>query len=221
MTTRRSTPGFKSGQVLRIPKPARVSLPADLFKVCRLKELDPWLFAEVTERANLDDPWNNTVIVGMCARLVEGPIEWTREVVRKIMVEHKPVEELAFPRRWARKLTKRQLDTIESFTMASIDMAHALLDTIEDNMDCDNEGWWMDILRLCQEREELECVDLLLREAGRTRIRSCLEALDREGSRLVASIPVRHTFDDELLRRSAQREQDLAWWCRMSDYLLK
>jgi hypothetical protein len=163
-----------------------------------------WLRAEIHARLERADPWQHAVAVGLFARLAVAADRPPTDVAGG--------DDLARPRRWARRLAPPQVATLALLLKAE---AVRLLDLVADlaeAMACDEDGWRAELAELCRGRDDLEGVRLLLQEAGAGEtVADAVGLLDEAGARFLGSVPVRLVIDDVRLREAAAFDPG-AWW---------
>jgi hypothetical protein len=173
---------------------------------------DPWLVDLVVARCHAQNSWSRLVAAGMLARLTTPSSGDDARAWVQAFISGKVDEGLAAPRRWIRSLSDRQVRTAEQLSLAEVDALHEAVDAVASDVD-QNVAHWADEWReLCHRRDDVECVVVLLDEAGgMTHLREALTSLDREGDLLRLSVPPEIRGGDERMRRVALKNPG-CWW---------
>lgn len=213
------TDGIRFFPILRAP--VRIDAPSDIISPaeewCATCD-DDWLVEQVRGRLVLHDPWQHGVAAGLYARLFEPQSRLRVRELLDRMRAREPDQDLAAPRLWARSLSAAQLATLEELALVEIDRSYASLSDLEETMAPDEAAWREDLLAVCHQRDDVESVRVLLREAGCGElITAALDALDCEGELLVSSIPRIIRLRDERLRRVLLRDPT-AWWSVLAEF---
>jgi hypothetical protein len=195
---------------------------------------DAWLRGELEQREGLDDSWQQVVAAGLLARLMAPPPNAANLVdallnapgrASAAPLDRVAEEAVAYgagagpengPRVWARGLAAEQADTVIDLALAVADRVGATIDDLYAAMSPAEEWWPSSLQATCLERDDLECVRLLLAErAGDDRVSRALDGLDPRGHRLIASIPRILKLPDERLYRARLVDPD-AWWSALA-----
>lgn len=172
---------------------------------------DEWLIAAVGARLAADDPWNQTVAVGLYSRLRRPFGEETRPFVASILAG-KPAADLVRAPRWARELTPSQVDTLRRLALAEIDLVANKLEALDGEWQPDDADMVGELVELCQRRDDIEAVwGMIVDDAVAAELASALATVDERGMRFVASIPERLELADERLWRSRANGVE-GWW---------
>jgi hypothetical protein len=176
---------------------------------------DPWLVDLVTSNCRAQNSWSRLVAAGMLARLATPSSGDDARAWAQAFVSGKVDQGLSAPRRWVRSLNERQIRSIEELSLAEVDALHEDVEMVASDVD-KNVEYWVDEWRdLCYRRDDVECVVVLLDEAGAVgRLRQALTGLDREGELLRLSVPSGNAADDERMRRIALKNPG-AWWSEL------
>jgi hypothetical protein len=173
---------------------------------------DTWVVAEAKRLVESRTSWCQVVAAGLIARHVEPPRGVAaREAVGRLL--HGEVDPIvAAPRAWARTLTRAQLQTIEDLALSEVDVIQLDLQELLPAVHENREGWQQRWHRLCQRRDELEDVRLILHEANADHVLSdALLDIDQEGEALRLSVPWTTALEDERATRVAAGDP-FAWW---------
>jgi hypothetical protein len=193
-------------QVLDVEPFAEVTAPIATW----LTHLDDrWLHDQVTARLVAPTSWDYGSVAGMLTRLVE--FRDPRAAVQRILAgQPEPLH--AEPRKWARALPPPQLRTLQSLALAEVDILHEAIRELRKSVDNDEPEWQGEWSYLCQRRDDLESVRVLLHEAGAdARLSEALRRLDREGELLRLALPWTDDLVDERASRIGSRDPG-AWW---------
>lgn len=172
---------------------------------------DAWLRDFVRARVDAS-PWSRLAVAGVLARLAEPAAGAAVEALLAGKVD----ERIAAPRRWARSWTAEERAGVAAHARAAIDDLHEDLDAVTAALAPGDEDWRADVLALLQDRDELEGVVLLLREAGAAdAVEPMLAALDERGRRFVSATPGWRPLRDEQLRRAALGDPE-SWWAALA-----
>lgn len=192
---------------LFVPPLAALNPPADLLE--GLAE-SAWLSEAVQARLDHRDPWQNAVAAGLIARYATSPT--FLEKFFRGEVE----EAVARPRRWARAWSEDEARTVVHLAQAEVDMLLLDIQKLSETIAPDDGQWVSNLVELCQRRDALEGVRILLAECGQARdIEDMLQILDEENRLFVISLPVVVELHDKWL--AAVRELALStgsdcWW---------
>ena len=175
---------------------------------------DPWLVEELQRRSSLDDAWQHAVAAGLGMRLPAPPADAARQV-NQILSGEVP-REVSPIREWARQLSTQQTETLVDLGLAVADRVGGTVDDLYLEM-APAEPWWRSSLHaVCLERDDLECVRLVLVEGkAEGRVSGALDGLDMSGRRLIASIPRVLLLPDERLYRAQLADYE-AWWATLA-----
>lgn len=158
------------------------------------------------------DIWTRTALGGLLARLMEPePADVASLIAEGRFAALVSDAELA-PRRWVRSLEPSATAALEQLAVrraeALADDLTDLYDTLSADMDEASTTW----VRLCHRRDDLECVRVLLREAGvGDRLDDALAEADRAGRAIRINLTADLSAADERLRRAALADP-AAWW---------
>jgi hypothetical protein len=190
---------------------ARLVIPVEDW----LEGTDAWLQARVRERRGLDDPWEDVACAGMLARLVQLDPAATRATVEAHLMG-RPDPVLSRPRAWIRGHGTELARELEGLAVSRIEELLQVLEALDDPLEPSDPAWRRDLLLLCQGRDDLEGVRLLMEEAGAAGpLGSVVAALDRKAGPFVRSLPAHVGFDDEQIRRAAALDPE-AWWASLA-----
>ena len=179
------------------------------------ESIDGWLSEEIRVRLDHGGTWSAVVATGMFARLERLSEGRAREIVTNQLAGALD-DRAARPWRWVRSLSLRQLEAIESLTLAETDILHRFMDDALRAVALDDPNWCEDIREICHRRDDVECAWRLLSEVGTgRRIRSLVAQLDATGDAFFAGLRGKLALEDERLKRVA-REQPDAWWARVA-----
>jgi len=172
---------------------------------------DTWLTIELVRRGKLADSWEHAVGVGLYARFYEPPIHAVRATAERLLAGHVD-DAILRPRRWARVVSSDELATLETLALAVMGRAAKAIGELQEAMSPSEQSWQDALFSVCTERDDLECIRLLLVEAkAGQRVTAGLDTLDRQGRSLLASIPGVISFPDERLMRAKLADPE-AWW---------
>jgi hypothetical protein len=167
-------------------------------------EHPPWLRRAVETRLGQPSPWRQAAAVGLVARLA-APLRAAPAAA-----------DLAGPRRWVRGLGPGQLDALELLLRTEVERLLLAAADLARTMACDDRGWRSALVELCQGRDDVEGVRILLNEAGAgAALAGAIRDLDDAGARLVRSLPVRLRIDDARLRE-VRALDEAAWWALLA-----
>jgi len=168
----------------------------------------PWLRDEIQARLERADAWQHAVAVGLFARHAPATDRGARDPASQA--------DLVRPRRWAHGLRPAEVQTIELLLRAEVERLLAAIDDLAETMACDDSWWRADLVAICQGRDDVEGVRILLNEAGAgAAVAASVELLDVTGARFVQSLPVVLSIDDPRLREVA-RFDPTAWWATLA-----
>jgi hypothetical protein len=212
-------------------------IPAPEFEMWLADCRDSWLAGELEALVSAGDDWSLAVASGAFVRLMEPAAVGQGLVVRRLdpggwppstrapsataasqrveaLLRGEVDETLARPRRWIRGLTPEQIRTVEQLALAEADRLMEALDEVVEATESATTDWSSEWVALCQSREDLEGVRVLLTEVGRHEaLGRALATLDREGRRTSLGIPLARVPADEKLSRAHRIDPD-AWWGR-------
>jgi hypothetical protein len=168
---------------------------------------DIWTVERVRFHLGLDDDWHNGVAAGTFLRL---RLRETRQTPSLSVSE-------SWPHRWITGQTIEQRETLASRAIARTDGLWHWLEQLEQEPQFDGADWRNALQLLCEGREEVEGVRILLDWARHeSALGSMLSAFDRAADLFVRSIPVALTMrSSELLRRAAI-VSPTAWWTQFA-----
>lgn len=172
---------------------------------------DYWLKQEVRSKIRVGGTWMVAVGAGMLTSLHE-PADARAASARLLAGQPDTVH--AAPRRWARSLEAAERETLVDLALAEIDILHRAIDELQAKLDAaqPRAGWRHDWEALCTRRDDLECVRILLHEAGAAdRVHDALRQLDRAGWHLRLAVPQPDAGAGERRRRVTARDPE-AWW---------
>lgn len=181
--------------------------------------LDHWVrqagdgdMRRLLEETRPADRWRQTVAAGILARLEEpASAAEARTRVADMLAGRSPARRDT-PRVWLRALAPSQRTVIEHFATVRARALASRLDQLLDNLSPDLEdaaARWHDA---CLERDDLESVRVLLREAGGgSALESSLRDVDAPGRAIRFSWPREIVVQDARLDRVAVANPS-AWW---------
>ena len=168
-------------------------------------ELDPWLRRLVDEWLQTALPWGHLVGAALVARLALN-VDLQGGDAR-----------LAQPRTWARSWTAHERESAWRLAAVAVRELREGIDAMVDDVEEDDD---VDVacdrfVSLCEDRDDLEAVLLLLDEAGvLDRVQRHVLALDKRAAEV--ALPV--VASNERLRRAAEVDaSDGAWWLAFDD----
>lgn len=173
--------------------------------------LDTWSTSQIGAWLGDGSTYSRVAAVGLAARLAL-PQDAAAEVTARLAGHTPPRHALAM--HWAQGLSDEVIRSIEERVIAAVDDLHALLATIEAHDPAeDGAGHAALVLRLCEGREMLACVEEVLRRTGRSaRLGVIVDSLDAEAGIVVASLVRPRVVEwSPLLGRAAIGHGD-AWW---------
>ncbi|MBN1548391.1 MAG: hypothetical protein JW902_17205 [Syntrophaceae bacterium] len=174
---------------------------------------DSWLVDEIQRNIDQNDAWCSAVATGLYARFIETPS--LSDFVDQTLAG-RPNEQLVLPRIWARNLSEADCRTIEDLGFAEVDLLSHKVEDLELRLDPEDKIWRGDLLELCERRDDLEGVRILLNETGKAdRLSSTIEDLDEEAQLFISSMPVSVRLDNERLARVAKIDP-AAWWASLA-----
>lgn len=201
--------GRRAGEALEVyPLFAWTAPPIEEWKV---NTHDTWMQRQAQDGSTADI-WTRTALAGLLARLMEPEPGDVGTLIAEGRLAALVSEAELTPRRWARALDAASTAAIEQL---AVRRAEALADDLADLFDTlsadmsEASGAWQ---RLCHRRDDLECVRVLLREAGvGDRLDDALAEADRSGRAIRINLDADVAATDERLRRVALGDPS-AWW---------
>jgi hypothetical protein len=173
--------------------------------------MDEELKALASERLQADR-WVSTTVAGMLARLqTPGTDTEARTRLAALQAGRDPSPALK-PRLWVRSFSPAQRDALERFARVRARSLASRLASLVDRLSPDLPDLVEQWRTLCHERDDLEGVRVLLREAGSgAGLEGALHDADTPGRAIRFSWPPGVEVDDERLRRAAL-SNPAAWW---------
>jgi hypothetical protein len=168
------------------------------------------------------DRWIATTIAGMLARLQTAGTEAEARTRLAALRAGRDSSPGLKPRLWVRAFSPAQRDALERFARIRARSLASRLEALLERLDPATSDLGEQWRALCHERDDLEGVRVLLREAGAgARLEEALHHADASGRAARFSWPREIDVDDERLRRAALSNPG-AWWgsTRYAVYLL-
>lgn len=154
---------------------------------------DAWLAQALTALTGRTGLWAEAVRAGMFHRLLDEPLERKKEVLAAYLAGGSDPRMEVMPA-WAGKLSPEQLQHLEDEAVAQCITLHADLSEVLEDEAFGTDDWRAGLQSLCDRRDELESVYIVLETAGAGgRALVLLSGIDEEGT---------------LVRRCLPREQD-------------
>jgi hypothetical protein len=191
--------------------------------------LDDWIEAVMDDQVKVlaagrlqADRWVETTVAGVLARLQTSGTASDARARLAAMRDGRDTSPALKPRLWMRSFSPVQRDVVERFARVRARSMASRLASLLDRLTPDTpdlvEAW----RTLCHERDDLEGVRVLLREAGAGgQLEEALREADATGRAARFSWPREFDVDDKRLRRVALSNPG-AWWgsTRYAVYLL-
>lgn len=173
--------------------------------------VDEGLKALATDRLSADR-WIQTTLAGVLARLQSSGPEVDPRARLAAIRDGRDTSPALKPRAWARSLSPSQRDALERFARMRTHSLSRRLASFLDRLTPDGPNLVERWRALCHERDDLEGVRVLLREAGvGDQLEAALREADSAGRAVRFSWPRDVDVDDERLRRAALSNPG-AWW---------
>jgi hypothetical protein len=213
--------------VIATPEGSALALVAIDEREVRLQNVYPWpapparqwleairddLLRDLVTKRVAGDRWDQTTMAGVLARLQAEPTgDLARARLAALRAGGDAAPSLA-PRLWMRAFSPAQRAAVERVARVSAgrlgDRVAAFLDRLSPKALDLQEHW----RALCHERDDLEGVRVLLREAGAgQQLEEALEKADEAGRAVRFSWPPEQRVDDERLRK-VSLSNAAAWW---------
>lgn len=155
---------------------------------------DEWMTEWMASRRAGADSWDSLVSAGNYARLVERARHDAR------------------PLAWAVDIGDAERVHALRLAAASVQFLQTAIGDLEKTYASTDAVWLHSLLNLCWCRDDVEGVRRLLRASGEVEpLEASLQALDEQGDTFMRSVSLLPQFEDERLRRVAERDPGV-WW---------
>jgi hypothetical protein len=181
--------------------------------------LDEWIEAVMDEELKAlaskrlhADRWVATTVAGMLARLQSAGTESEARTRLAALRAGRDPGPVLKPRLWVRAFPPAQREALERFARVRASSLASRLASLLDRLAPDTPDLVEQWRALCHERDDLEGVRVLLREAAAgADLEAALHEADASGRAVRFSWPREVDVDDERLRRAAL-SNPAAWW---------
>jgi hypothetical protein len=178
--------------------------------------VDPWLQARVRQLAL--DPfgdWSWLVAAAMITRLLEVPVGESQPSIEQAQKRRDFILDRVEPiHLWGRSLASSEVKEIVDLGRVTVEALDLRLTELSASSEAREQSaaWQADFFRFCRERDDLEGVFSLVRDAlESSTLVQAIEALDKRAHLFVETLSEMPTLDDEHLRRVWLQDGEL-WW---------